>query len=59
MFRSALADGGVVKALTVSGDGLSRARIDELERRARAQGAKGWHGRGSPRLVRKGASPAF
>ena len=41
VFRSALADGGVVKALTVSGDGLSRARIDELERRARAQGAKG------------------
>ena len=41
VFRSVLADGGVVKALAVSGAGLSRARIDALERLAAAQGAKG------------------
>ena len=41
VFRSVLAGGGVVKALTVSGDGLSRTRIDALEKHATAQGAKG------------------
>ena len=41
VFRSVLDGGGVVKALTVSGDGLSRARIDALEQHAKAQGAKG------------------
>ena len=41
VFRSVLAGGGVVKALTVCGDGLSRARIDALEQHAKAQGAKG------------------
>ncbi len=41
VFRSVLDGGGVVRALTVSGDGLSRARIDALEQHAKAQGAKG------------------
>ena len=41
VFRSVLADGGVVKGLTVSGGGLSRSRIDALEQHAKAQGAKG------------------
>ena len=41
VFRSVLDGGGVVKALAVSGDGLSRARIDALEQHAKAQGAKG------------------
>ena len=41
VFRSVLESGGVVKALAAPGDGLSRARIDALERLAAAQGAKG------------------
>ena len=41
VFRSVLDGGGVVKALAVSGDGLSRARIDALEQHAKAQGATG------------------
>ena len=42
VFRSVLADGGVVKALTApAAAGLSRARIDALEQQAKAQGAKG------------------
>ena len=41
VFRSVLESGGVVKALAAPGAGLSRARIDALERLAAAQGAKG------------------
>ena len=41
VFRSVLDGGGVVKALTVSGDGLSRARIDALEHHAKGAGSQG------------------
>lgn len=42
VFRSVLANDGVIKALTVPATaGLSRARIDALEQQAREHGAKG------------------
>ncbi len=41
VFRSVIAEGGVVKALRVSGENLSRARIDALEKYAKEHGAKG------------------
>jgi aspartyl-tRNA synthetase len=42
VFRSVLADGGGIRALTVPADfGLSRSRIDVLEKQVKSQGAKG------------------